>query len=984
MAAIDAGTIYSSVRVALDKLKGDISKVETELDKFGKTNQQRAQKTATSWKDGFKKINLAGVAAFAGIAIAVKESIKTFATFEQSLANVRSVAQATDEEFEKIEKAALEAGETTRFKATQAADAMYYLASAGFDATQSVEALNGVLLLAGSTGSDLAKTSETVASAISQFNLEAKDAERVANVFAAAITNSQATMDKLAVSLRYVGPVASSMNKTIEETAGLLQILYNNGFEASQAGTALRSSLADLSNAASPAVKRLKELGVSFDEVNPQTNTFADIIDVLNEKVTDGSDIMQIFGNRAGPAMIKLIQAGREEVEKYTEAVTGTNAAAEAYAIQNDTLQGSIDLLLSAVESAQIKFTKELAPAIRGAVEIFTGLVKIIADIPTPLKVLFGVLAIGTPIVLGVITAVQAMSTAFTVSTGIIGAVVTGIALLAAGIVALQGHMDKAGGLRDATDNLTESVEELKQANEELKDETKELNEEEERTLKNRIALTQERVKGAVAGEVSALKDAIVSRRAYNEAIEKNLDLQKQVSRGVFLEGTMQLFEYTKEVSKLEGGVKALSDAGIRLRNGWETELQYQGALGTAYGVAIDKRDELTSTIDKSIDTLARYLKEGYIEVEQLTSLDPFIARMIIRRSQEIEVTKDSTEATKEDNEVKIENRRRTEELKDATEELNETTEKYKQKIEDLRASAQEAIELERQRAIEAIKSTETRTKAEEDAKQAAIDAVNEYYDALIDKTAQEEFEKNNKKMWKSIEDGFFNLSGNITGLFSAIADARLRQIDAQLKAELEAAGVAEKSAVESAETELAAARKAGDEELIIEKEKALTKARIEEEYARKKAQIQYESQMAIWQITLAQTLAEAARGIAVAVAGAPWPFNLPAIAFATITGGLQTATVAANQPPKPAFQYGGIVVGPSGIDNIEAKLSSGEMVLTPEQQRTLFDLANGRGIATGRGDVPIHVTVQTYLDIVKIADEITKVQNNGVVRIKS
>jgi TP901 family phage tail tape measure protein len=1045
MAPIDAGTIYSEVRLTLDKIKGDITKVETALDKFGKVNKQQSEKTTKTWKDGFGQINLAGVAAFAGISIAVKETVKTFATFEQSLANVKSVAQATDDEFLKIEKAALEAGETTRFKATEAADAMYYLASAGFDATQSVDALNGVLLLAGSTGSDLAQTAETVASTISQFNLEAEDAGRIANVFTAAITNSQATMDKLSVSLRYVGPVASSMNKSIEETTGLLQILYNNGFEASQAGTALRSALADLSNAASPANKRLKELGVSFDEVNPQTNSFADIIEVLNEKVTDGSDIMQIFGDRAGPALIKLIGAGREEVEKYTEAITGTNAAAEAYAIQNDTLQGSIDFLLSAVESAQIKFTKEFAPAIRGVIDFITGLVKVVSSIPGPLKVMIGIMTAAIPVVIGLMQAVKILSTTFTTTTGVIGAVVTVIALMAAFVIAMNDAKDAAGELADTLEDQRLETNKIVKEFNELNAKTS-LNADEkyrlielEGKLKSRLgetSLALDNETGKFKLNTDALKEyneeqarAVVEARKAQLAVEERdvlfseaRLLRAKEAMGKLTEAERERLEVLKRSREINFNLLGFEEL--------QAGLDYNKFLAEAYKKQADAQNDLKKAVDelaiaeqtlndiqnpeqaaaraKAIED-ARKAREDQIKKEQEAAereraalkayeeaLNEITGIIDDEKGEYIKLLetlsrlekmrfKSSNDEKKRLEAISIIRKKIAEEDKKQNKDAIKIQEDYQNKLDELRDKAQNTIELQRKNAREAVKASE----ATDTAKKNAIDAINAYYDALRDKTAQEEFEANNQKMLKSIEDGFFSLGGSITGLFSAIADARLRQIDAQLKAELEAAGVAEKSAVEVAQTELIEARKSGNAELILEKEKALKKAQIEEEFERKKANIRYQSEMAIWQITLAQTLAEAARAIVQAVASAPFPFNLPAIGFATVTGGLQTAAVAASKPEKPVFDSGGIVLpkgGNTGTDITVSRNGAAEIMFNAGEEgrpfaRQMAGLIVQEMIKSG---IPIQVTVQNQIDAIRLTEIITRVQNNGVVRVKT
>ncbi len=283
-------------------------------------------------------------------------------------------------------------------------------------------------------------------------------------------------MDKLATSLRYVGPVASAFGYTIEDVAGVLQILYNNGFEASMAGTALRSALADLSNATSPAIDKLAALGVSFDEVNPATNSFADIIGLLSGRVTDAGDIMAVFGDRAGPAMIKLIQGGREEIIKYTEAVTGTNAATVAYARQNDTLAGSIDMLKSASEETAIGFSQIFAPAIRGIVDLLTKAVAFINSMPPSLKVLTVGLGLVVPAVLAISVALKALIPTIIqvggLMTGLflpVVAATAAIVALGAGIYAIKKEYDKTQ-LRQIKNEFGELADQLGVTAEEFRD----------------------------------------------------------------------------------------------------------------------------------------------------------------------------------------------------------------------------------------------------------------------------------------------------------------------------------------------------------------------------------------------------------------------------------------------------------------------------------------------------------------------------------
>ena len=378
MAGIDAGSIYSEVRIRLSQLDGDLKGVYARLDQL----EGRVGGAGKS----FKGLGLAGVVSFAAIGKAVKDAVATFAGFEQSIANVASVSGGTTEEMQRLEEAAKQAGETTRFTASQAADAMYFLASAGLDASESISALDGVLQLAGATQSDLASTSASVTATLSQYSLEAEDATRISNVFAAAIGNSQANMDKLSNAFRQVGPVAGAFGQSVEETTGALQILFNAGYQGEQAGTILRNMFSYLADSTGPVVTQLEDLGIAFDDVNPQMNSTADIIGTLSDAGLTAAQAMSIFGNRAGPGVVTLLAAGRGEIEKYTEAVTDTNAAAEAYAIQNDTLAGDVDILKSNFEAAQISLGEGLAPALRDSARAATELLKFL----TPLLNLVG------------------------------------------------------------------------------------------------------------------------------------------------------------------------------------------------------------------------------------------------------------------------------------------------------------------------------------------------------------------------------------------------------------------------------------------------------------------------------------------------------------------------------------------------------------------------------------------------------------------
>jgi len=298
-----------------------------------------------------------------------KQALQTSATFEQSMANAASVSGATGEELERMTALAREMGKTTVFSASEAADAMYYMASAGYKVEEMANAIEPILNLASATQSDLAFTTDTVIATLNQFQLDSSEAGRVSNVFASAIGNSQATLEKLGYSMNYVGPVANSLGWSLEETTGALSVLYNAGYDGSMAGTSLRQSLVALMNPSSSAKKIFEQLGIELTKLDPTTNKFSDIVNTLAQSGITTAQAMEVFGDRAGPGMMALLAQGGDAIADMTESITGTNSAAEMAAKQVDTMQGSAKLMKSMMEDIAISIGDVLIPILRKLME---------------------------------------------------------------------------------------------------------------------------------------------------------------------------------------------------------------------------------------------------------------------------------------------------------------------------------------------------------------------------------------------------------------------------------------------------------------------------------------------------------------------------------------------------------------------------------------------------------------------------------------
>lgn len=335
--------IYLRMR---NELAAGVRQAELTLGRFRERAHQEFRRLAAA-------VSIALIGAFTASAVAG-------AQFEQSLANVGSVARATAEEMAALEERALSLGETTAYTASQAADAMYSLASGGLDTAQIIATTEGVLKLAGATMSDMGQAAEITMSTMRQFNLEAEESERIVNVFGAGIQNSMLNMHRLADSMKYAGPVASGLNMSLEQTVAALALLHNAGLLGQRAGTGLSVVLTRLAAPTDDLKRSLRGLAVERDGLPA-------VIEQLRLANLTVGQMTAMFGQEALPAVMALTREGAAGLEQMTQAVTGTQAAWQMYDQQMDTTAGRWALIRSAIESTLLRAFKQIKPALNAA-----------------------------------------------------------------------------------------------------------------------------------------------------------------------------------------------------------------------------------------------------------------------------------------------------------------------------------------------------------------------------------------------------------------------------------------------------------------------------------------------------------------------------------------------------------------------------------------------------------------------------------------
>ena len=377
-------------------------------------------------------------------------AVKVSADFEQKLTNAFSVTGSASEKVKgQMEDLARAMGKDTVFSAGEAADAMYYMASAGWKAEQMTVALEDTLNLAAATNEDLAFTTNTVVSALNMFSKEASEAGAVADVYANAISNSQATLNKLGTSMSYVGPIANSLGYSIEDTTAALMGLYNKGIDASMAGTGLRMSLMKLLKPSGSARKALKEMGLTLEDLSPQTNTLVEIVRKLEDANMDAKQAVEIFGARASAAMINLVSTGGDALDGLKDKLGESGTSARMAAQQIDTLKGQWKLLTSALSEVAIQFGKILLPILKNLINNhLKPFVKWIGNMSEGTKkivVLVGAFAAALgPLCLGI----SKLAITLGVAAGPLGLLITALALIAT----------KIPGIVSRFKNLTKSV----------------------------------------------------------------------------------------------------------------------------------------------------------------------------------------------------------------------------------------------------------------------------------------------------------------------------------------------------------------------------------------------------------------------------------------------------------------------------------------------------------------------------------------------
>jgi len=342
---------------------------------------------------GFQSIQTGALAAGTALAALAGWAVKSAMEFDKQMSAVQAVSLASASDMDKLRKAALAAGETSIFSATQAAEAETELARAGIGTADILGgALKGSLALAAAGQIDLAEAATVTTQAMTIFGLKASDAGHIADVLAAGANKSVTDVHDLALGMRMAGTGAALFGMTLEETVGALSLFAQNALRGSDGGTSLKQMLIQIASPSKIAAAEMQQLGLKFYDAQGKFIGLAKLAELLRDKLGGLTDqqrqktLADVFGSDAMRAANILYQTGAKGVDEWTAAVDDAGAAQRTASAMTDNLAGDLKKLRGQLNALFIESGEGSTGGLRLITEALGHLVGTFNDLPGPVK----------------------------------------------------------------------------------------------------------------------------------------------------------------------------------------------------------------------------------------------------------------------------------------------------------------------------------------------------------------------------------------------------------------------------------------------------------------------------------------------------------------------------------------------------------------------------------------------------------------------
>lgn len=371
------------------RLMADTASYEAAMTRAGST----ARTVASGMENtGRKSALIASGMTVAGLAVAAfgVAAVKMAADFDQQMSTVQANTGATSAQMDQLRAAAIEAGASTVYSASDSADAINDLGKAGMSVTDILTGgLTGALNLAASDGMAVGDAAEYMANALSMFHLKGSQASQVADTLAAGAGKAVGNVSDFGEALNNCGAQANSFGMNVQETTGVLALFAQNGTIGAEAGTQLNSMLMKLAAPSTEAANTMKELGISAYDAQGHFVGMANFAGQLQKAEKGLTDEQRnqanatIFGSYAIKAANYLYEAGESGVNKWTKAVSESGYAAEQAAAKNNNLKGDLENLSGSMESLMISVGEGAQGPLRKMVQGLDTLVDTFSGLPS-------------------------------------------------------------------------------------------------------------------------------------------------------------------------------------------------------------------------------------------------------------------------------------------------------------------------------------------------------------------------------------------------------------------------------------------------------------------------------------------------------------------------------------------------------------------------------------------------------------------------
>lgn len=374
-----------------DALQREIIETEEELKRL----QEQAATTSTSLAKidevGQKMESVGNSIAGAGksmmpLTLAIggvgTAAVKTAADFDAGMSQVAAISGATGDDLEALRDKAREMGSKTKFSASEAASAMEYMAMAGWKTGDMLGGIEGIMNLAAASGENLATTSDIVTDALTAFGLSAEDSGHFADILAAASSNANTNVSMMGETFKYCAPIAGALGFSAEDTAETIGLMANAGIKSTQAGTALRTIMNNLTGEVKISGKAIGDVTIATTNAD---GSMRDLSDILADCRTAFSGLSEsekaqaaetLVGKNAMSGFLALMNAAPEDIDKLSNAIDNCDGTAESMAAtMQDNLAGQLTILKSQLEELAISFGEILMPAIRSIVSHIQGFI---------------------------------------------------------------------------------------------------------------------------------------------------------------------------------------------------------------------------------------------------------------------------------------------------------------------------------------------------------------------------------------------------------------------------------------------------------------------------------------------------------------------------------------------------------------------------------------------------------------------------------